>query len=117
MYTIELYCGEDRGWEPAWAYPKRYTLGEADAILNDLASNKYKTYQYRKVGASKPYRRHAAVTPLELRGAIAMLRSACKYIADNVDKHVSLSGYAEWAVMYNARLECERALESLERGE
>ena len=111
MYTIELYCGEDRGWEPAWAYPKRYTLGEADAILNDLASNKYNTYQYRKVGASKPYRRHAAVTPLELRGAIAMLGSASKHIL------TTTGGFSPWEILYTARMHCGRALAELERGE
>jgi len=60
----------------------------------------------------KPYRRHAAITPLELRGAIAMLRSAQKHIVQDYAENVN-ENFDAWEILGHARLECVRHLETL----
>jgi hypothetical protein len=82
-YIIELYCdlsnnADNPHWERSWAFPGEYTKAEAERLI-DQESNKH--YKWRIVplngrAPEKKYRRHAAVTPLELRGAKAMLESA-----------------------------------------
>lgn len=102
----------DGKWVRSGFYPAEYTLAEAEDIVN---GNEWgiKSYRYLCVSGTpttlrKPYRRHAAVTPLELRGAIAMLKSACRYLA-------ARSEFDAWEVPYGAQHLCLRHLEALER--
>jgi hypothetical protein len=80
-YMIELLCG-DKQWERSWSYPLLYTKAEAQDIL----ANHNARFTWRIVPEGgmpvkrKKYRRHAAVTPLELRGAKAMLESALGHV-------------------------------------
>src|ERR1017187_4553244 len=82
-YKIEraLLGGNYGVYVPSDSYPNTYTLERAKDILALCV-----TYglSYRMVAVTtptpKPYRRHAAVTPLELRGAYAMLESAILYL-------------------------------------
>lgn len=54
----------------------------------------------------KPYRRHAAITPLELRGAIAILSKAMRFA-------VAIPEYDTYSILYDARLQVIRELEAL----
>src|ERR1035441_858047 len=74
-YKIELKLHS--GWAHSWALNQAYTKAEAAALV---AKHSNPMYVFRVVPLVKPYRRHAAVTPLELRGAYAMLESAISYL-------------------------------------
>jgi hypothetical protein len=115
MYKIELLCTNNR-WERSWYFAKEYTLAEAIAILLRPCCNM--DYQFRMVNLNpKPYRRHAAITPLELRGAIAMLESSIEHIVHNakVDKLACTDAdyYNPFMILMNAKLACKRHLETL----
>jgi hypothetical protein len=68
--TIELQVRRDGKdvWERSWSFPDRYTMDEAQRIL-DRDNGGGLSFRITP-WVRKPYRRHAAVTPLELRGAL-----------------------------------------------
>jgi hypothetical protein len=74
-YIIEcrLYGGK---WCRSGRYPLTYEQDVAESILDDESIG---GGEYRMVPVPKPYR-HSAVTPLELRGALAMLKSARLFV-------------------------------------
>jgi|ERR1700677_3472374 len=101
-YIIELLC-EDKVWEKSWAYPSKYTYTEAEALINGTLGG------WRIVNTPKrPYRRPAA-TPLELRGAYAMLESARKYVINGR----GAGAYDPWVILTGASDDIKRALEAL----
>jgi hypothetical protein len=112
-YKIELHMGGTR-WERSWSFPVEYTLSEAKAFIAQESST---MFHYRIVPLHKPYRRHAAITPLELRGAIAMLESSIEHIVHNakVDKLACTDAdyYNPFMILMNAKLACKRHLETL----
>jgi hypothetical protein len=83
-----------------------YTLARAEKLIAGAA---WSGFKYR---THKPYRRHAAVTPLELRGAHRMLTSARKYLFDG--KMTACVGtFAAYQVLTDALMNVTRALETL----
>ena len=120
-YKIELECnrsGELR-WERSWAYPLEYTKAEATALINDPINDHYKWRIVSLVGVRVPkvYRRHAAVTPLELRGAIQILERAMDHMVRMAcaDKLACTDAdyYNPFMILMDAKLACKRALEAL----
>ena len=115
-YKLELWCAGVR-WEQSLSYPGEYTLAEVDVILAEKFNQKY-TWRIvplsEPVRVPKPYRRHAAASYLELRGAQTMLMSARRRIVREVGS--SLEGV--WAVeafhiLTTAMLAIDRQLETL----
>ena len=137
-YKIErAIAGDgDNGWVRSDTYPDTYTGEDAGRILKSSSLN-YRMVAFPKptpeptpkptrgmlrgiLKPSKPYRRHAAITPLELRGAIAMLESAAKYTYNRVpckDDAEREQYTATCVILWDARIAVQRALEALERGE
>ena len=119
-YIIELGCpryGTDHNthWERSWAYPDEYTRDEAKELINDPC-NKY--YKWRIVSLTpKPYRRHAAVTPLELRGAKQMLTNAIKHIVQSARasncEPCNANYFAPYRILSDALVAVMRHLETL----
>ena len=120
-YVVELLCGGFKNrwgrWVRSYQYPLDYTYTEAHNIIWTPTALTYRLRPADEkvlalpVKPVKPYRRHAAVTQLELRGAIAMLRGARQYIID--------MGYT-WepskdtsAILFDAKLACKRQLEAM----
>jgi hypothetical protein len=107
-YKIELHMGGTR-WERSWSFPVEYTLSEAKAFIAQESST---MFHYRIVPLHKPYRRHAAITPLELRGAINMLENARHHVVESVGVGTQ-AGFDAFVILVYARLDCVRALETL----
>ena len=126
-YKIELWCGDDLNglWSRSWAYPEEYTKAEAKALINEaLIYGPYDArYKWRIVSMNgivqvpKGYRRHAAVTPLELRGAIQILERAMDHMVQLTwaDKLACIDAdyYNPFMILMDAKLACKRALEAL----
>ena len=121
-YKIELWCGDDLNgrWERSWAYPLEYTKAEAKALINDPTNACFKWRIVSLVGVRVPekvYRRHAAVTPLELRGAIQILERAMDHMVRMAcaDKLACTDAdyYNPFMILMDAKLACKRALEVL----
>ena len=126
-YKIELWCGDDLNgrWDRSWSYPEEYTKAEAKALINEaLIYGPYDArYKWRIVSMNgivrvpKVYRRHAAVTPLELRGAIQMLERAMDHMVQLTwaDKLACIDAdyYNPFMILMDAKLACKRALEAL----
>ena len=116
-YKIELECNQsgELRWERAWAYPLEYTKTKAKALINDPTNAHYKWRIVSLVGVRVPekrYRRHAVVTPLELRGAIQMLTNARQHIVSDVNSSTDgMGAFAAFQVLTQARMECVRNLE------
>jgi hypothetical protein len=87
-----MLCGHNEKWERSWTFSGEYTLNEAKRLI---AQDGYERFKFRIVPARKQYRRHAAVSQLELRGAKAMLRSALKYL-------VTDRSTATWTILMDA---------------
>jgi len=118
-YKIELWCGYDLHgcWSRAWSYPGEYTKVKAEELISRPGNARFK-WRIVSLGAirkpEKKYRRHAVVTPLELRGAIQMLTNARQHIVSDVNSSTEgLGAFAAFQVITQARLECVRHLESL----
>jgi hypothetical protein len=116
-YIIETYLS-DIGWERSWAFPNVYTKAGVQDLLADNANKFVKSHQWRIVPLTpKPYRRHAAVTPLELRGAKQMLTNAIEHIVRNA--RASKCGpcdanyFAPYCILSDARVAVMRHLETL----
>jgi hypothetical protein len=111
-YKIELLCGagtSNEHWERSWCYPKEYTRAEATAIFAEKFNQQY---QWRMRPLT--YRRHAAITPLELRGAIQMLTNARQHLVSDVNSSdEGLAAFVAFQVITHARMECVRALETM----
>ena len=111
MYRIQRSIANDRKtWVQSDSYPGTYSWYDAEEI-------RVRTYQktdmrYRMVPVMsvvpKPYRRHAAVTALELRGAVAMLDDARYYII-----RVGEDNQTAWKILLHARVEVWAQLEKL----
>ena len=120
-YKIELWCGDDLNglWSRSWAYPLEYTKAEAKALINDPINDHYKWRIVSLVGVRVPkvYRRHAAVTPLELRGAIQILERAMDHMVRMAcaDKLACTDAdyYNPFMILMDAKLTCQRTLEAL----
>jgi hypothetical protein len=111
-YVIQYFDTVDKTWERSIFMSRTYnTKAEADAAI--AAHIRATSGKAKRRAVPVPYRRHAAITPLELRGAIAMLTSARKHV---LDIRVG-DGFDAYSILYDARLQCVRALEELERGE
>jgi hypothetical protein len=105
----ETFVNQDRNvqmpnvkWERSWSFPAEYGFHEAKALMADEPGR----FKYRVKAVSVPYRRHAAVSQLELRGAMAMLESAMKRVA-------GLPEFDTYSILYDARLAVRRQLEKL----
>jgi hypothetical protein len=111
-YKIEraiANCPSD-GWVPSDTFSLEYTDDEARHIVQEETFLRYRTVPVQ----SKPYRRHAAVTPLELRGAISMLRAAQKHIVVLCCNGVpGEPQYTAWGILQEAKLACARHLDTL----
>jgi len=102
-------AGDGQTWVRSDSFPRVYTFGEAQDIVTTYPKMTYRVKYTSGVVLTpatltrkpKPYRRHAAVTPLELRGAISMLDSALKMDPS----------YDTWAILKQARLNVLRELE------
>ena len=121
-YKIELWCGDDLNgrWDRSWAYPEEYTKAEAKALINGPYDARYKWRIVSMNGivlVPKVYRRHAAVTPLELRGAIQILERAMDHMVRMAcaDKLACTDAdyYNPFMILMDAKLACKRALEVL----
>lgn len=100
-YNIEVLT-ENNGWEKSWDYDREYPANEARAILKHVRKIMHH-YQWRIVPLTrKPYRRHAAVTPLELRGAIAMLDAAMAHVINVINEDSGVR-YQAWEILYTAK--------------
>jgi hypothetical protein len=105
-YIIEIQLGKDR-WERSWSFGGVYMMDEAQGLLDNSLSDT-SLYNYRitpLVTPRKPYRRHASITQLELRGAKAMLNSAMK--------HLIAPSTATWTLLIDAYLAVTRQLEKM----
>lgn len=130
------------GWCRSGLFRGEYTLEQAQSIVAD---NEYGITSYRytevvpgrvpvvpvvpvvhavpqeqepvPVKPFKPYRRHAAVTPLELRGAITMLESARKHVSyATMNTRAALNTmFDAYSTLTTARMQCVRELEALEQ--
>jgi hypothetical protein len=117
-YIIEQ--GLSTGWMRSWAFPDTYTQAVAESILDDNPHLDYRITSVPelvkksvKKSVKKPYRRHAAVTPLELRGAKAMLTSAMAYLGSRRSRNDFPFYYYPWIFLYDARLAVTRQLEQM----
>src|ERR1017187_10562192 len=102
-YKIQRSIGGDGiKWVDSDSFPGYYTEDVAQAILDE-----YPIMTYRITPVTiKPYRRHAAITQLELRGAEAMLTSAAKSRA-NVAYGLAYDtdSFEAYSILIDARLE------------
>ena len=122
-YKIELWCGDDLNgrWDRSWAYPEEYTKAEAKALINGPYDARYKWRIVSMNGIvrvpEKVYRRHAAVTPLELRGAIQMLERAMDHMVRltwaDILACTDADYYNPFMILMDAKLDCKRTLEAL----
>lgn len=113
MYKIELLCDHNHKWERSWSFGGEYTLVEAQALI---AKPGFEQWTFRIVPVRVQYRRHAAVSQLELRGAIALLDSARQRINGAMALAVpSLNNdaYDAWAIIVTALSSVTRQLEAL----
>ena len=124
IYMIELNLFNDR-WERAWSWPGDYTMEEAQGLIASEHEGRHKyrislipekeaeaeiakelSHTGKSLLPKKPYRRHSAVTPLELKGASAMLKSAMKYL-------ITMDNYGAWEYLYHANIAVLCELEAL----
>jgi hypothetical protein len=116
-YIIEFSLSNGT-WVRSWGFGGVYTMDEAQSLLDNAGSDDAGIF-YRitpLIKPRKPYRRHAAVTQLELRGAIAMLSSACKYLTRTINSSrspIGMEAYQEFTILYHAKLAVTRQLETL----
>ena len=101
-YMVELYLPGTKRWARSWSFGDNYTKEEAQKIEAEKSSTFWRFRATPLPGiaptvARKPYRRHAAVTQLELKGASAMLKSAMNY-------GVGTNNYAAWECLYHANI-------------
>jgi hypothetical protein len=124
-YIVELLCGDFKSrWVRSYKYPLKYTYTEAHNIIWTPtaltyrlrpADEKVRALPVKMVKPVKPYRRHAAVTQLELRGAISMLQNAQDHVVRATQFRYSdfESAHHPRMILVDARLASERALEAL----
>ena len=114
-YMVEVWCGDDLHgqWDRSWSYPSEYTKAEAKERIS-LPINAGFKWRIISLGA-KVYRRHAAVTPLELRGAIQILERAMDHMVRmaRADKLACTDADNPFMILMDAKLACKRALEVL----
>ena len=105
-YIIEMLVpgGE---YERSWSFPEEYGFHEAKVLISDKCVGNY-VFRVKPVSVPKvkKYRRHAAVTQLELRGAIVMLTNALTHAAVTCD-------FNAWKILYDAKLAVTRQLEKI----
>lgn len=122
-------ANQEKIWVRSSSYPKEYSLIEAQDIVKGERWLKYKISEVSEPFYSKgiavllplaplpprPYRRHEAVSPLELRGALAMLESAreytCKQSLEYPTLGSSTDSYCTWEVLFAAYVNVKRQLE------
>ncbi len=120
-YIIERAIANDprEPWERSSFYNGVYTEAQAQAILDDNTLLRYRMTPFHDLFVSvksKPYRRHAAITPLELRGAISMLESARRSVVQAVNSSSEGSwAFEAFTILTNAMLANRRALEAMEK--
>ena len=113
LYMIERsIAGDGQRWVRSDSFPDAYSMGAAQRLLD-----KYPRMLYRIAGIPrKAYRRHAAKTPLELRGALAMLQRACKQLLAG-DREFGLreidAAFEAYKILSDAMLRVTRELEAL----
>jgi hypothetical protein len=102
-YIIERsIAGDGITWVKSDSFPLLYTQDVAESILDE-----YPQMDYRISPVTiKPYRRHAAVSQLELRGAIGMLSRAMQY-------SMTVPEFDTWAIFADAKLAVTRQMETL----
>jgi hypothetical protein len=112
-YIIELRLADGK-WDRSWSFADVYTMDEAQGLLDTPAGY---PLDYRITPFHKRYCRHAAASHLELRGAIAMLKSARAHVV--IEARRSQCGpcdanyFAPFTILTNARLEVTRQMETL----
>jgi len=113
-YIIERAFANDsnRGWVRSDSYNGVYPEAQAQAILDD----NFMAYRKSPVHDRVSYRRHAAVTPLELRGALRILESARNYYVVNAALDKFKDDYRlGWNILIDAHLAVIRQLEAVEK--
>lgn len=112
MYKIELLC--DHKWERSWSFGGEYTLAEAQALITRPG---FEQWTFRIVPVRVQYRRHAAASYLELRGAKALLDSVLKYLPRTAVARGGSAPYesytAAFGIVMQAKLAVTRQLEAL----
>jgi hypothetical protein len=106
-YKIQRSIGGDGiKWVDSDSFPGYYTEDVAQAILDEYPQMNYCITPV----TIKPYRRHASVTQLELRGAADILARAAKYVVEPVFNPDTFKAYS---LLIDARLAVRRQLETL----
>jgi hypothetical protein len=112
MYIIEIDTAvieHQHNWVRSQAWPGHYTEEEATDIVvrgKDEAGDPHAYRMGTVTPVSHKYRRHAAVTPLEIRGAVALLESANNRLSYPFDIATS-------DILREAKLACKKDLEAL----
>ena len=101
-------ANEGKTWERSTLYTLDYAYPDAARLVARLACVGLK-YRIKPIPTHKPYRRRAAITPLELRGAISMLESASKHVLTREDNDT----FEAWTILIGARMVVTRELESV----
>lgn len=99
-------------WVQSNSFPGKYTMDFAQGILDRVPEMSYRIVPVRQP-TPKPYRRHAAVTPLELRGAKAMLESTREYICREYTYNEVGGPGGAWEILMDAYHKVCRQLEAL----
>src|SRR5258708_14211079 len=92
-------------WNRSWAFPDMYTMDEAQGLIDSTPG-----FAFRITPLRKSYRRHTAVSQLELRGAKTMLESTREYMCREYTYEECKDA---WQILYDARLTVIRQLETL----
>jgi hypothetical protein len=107
-YMIELQMPGGK-WERSWSFPREYGFHEAKALMTFNPGR----FKYRVKPVSVPYRRHAAVSQLELRGAIAMLDRAQRYTVRSVNSSpMGMDAFETYKIFTSALLLLTRQMEA-----
>src|ERR1039458_3014262 len=112
-YMVELYLPGTKRWARSWSFGDNYTKEEAQKIEAEKSSTFFRFRATPLPGiaptvARKPYRRHAAVTLLEWKGALATLNSIIESGICTGD-HQTDDGW--WKILDGARKKVRLGLE------
>ena len=117
MYIIEIDTAvieHQHNWVRSQAWPGHYTEEEATDIVvrgKDEAGDPHAYRMGTVTPVSHKYRRHAAVTPLEIRGAVALLQSIRNRLCGSGSG--SGSSFETRKILRDAFYACKKELEAL----
>jgi hypothetical protein len=119
LFKMERRVAGVGAWVRSDSFPDLYEANYAQSIIDRAPSMPYRMVPVRVPGnrVNKPYRRHAAVSQLELRGAIALLesvRTRIVYAARALAvPHMNNDAYDAWVIIVTALAALTRQLEAL----